>query len=55
MDALPTPGGGYTEMMQPKTRRRNATTQSIFETSKYNSCNICLKADETLEKPPENT
>jgi hypothetical protein len=24
-------------------------TQSAFETSKYNSCNIRLKADETLE------
>jgi hypothetical protein len=51
MDALPAPGGGYTEMV----RRRNVTTQSVLETSKYNSYNIRLKADETLEKPPENT
>jgi hypothetical protein len=55
MDALSALGGGHIEMMQQKARRRNATTRSIFETSKYNSCNIHLKVDETLEKPPENT
>ena len=55
MDALPAPGGGHTEMMQQKARRRNATPDLFFETSEYNSCNIRLKPDETLEKPPENT
>jgi hypothetical protein len=27
--------------------------QSTFETSKYNTCNICLKANETLKHASE--
>jgi hypothetical protein len=44
MVALPAPG----EIMQQKVGER-CNTRSTFETSKYNGCNICLKAIETLE------
>jgi len=44
MDALPTLG----ETMQQKVGRRDTTPDLFFETSKYNSCNIRLKAVETL-------
>jgi hypothetical protein len=45
MDALP----ASEEMMQQKVGRRDATPDLLLKTFKYNSCNICLKAVETLE------
>jgi hypothetical protein len=48
MDALPTPG----ETMQQKVGRRDATPDLLLKHLKYNSCNIHLKAVETLEKIP---
>jgi hypothetical protein len=44
MDALPAPG----EMMQQKVGRRDATPDLLLKHLKYNSCNIRLKAVETL-------
>jgi hypothetical protein len=42
-------------MMQQKVGEERCNTRSTFETSIYNSCNINLKADETLKKTSENT
>jgi hypothetical protein len=47
MDALST-RGEHTDTMQQKVGRRDVTPDP-FKISKYNSCNIHLKAIETLE------
>jgi hypothetical protein len=51
MDALPALG----EMIQQNVGGERCNTRSTFETSKYNGCNIRLKAVETLETCLWNT
>jgi hypothetical protein len=48
MDALPAPG----ETIQQKVERRDATPDLLLKHLKHNSCNIRLKAVETLKKTP---
>jgi hypothetical protein len=45
MDVLAAPG----ETIQQKVGEERCNFRSTFKTSKYNSCNIFLKAVETLE------
>jgi hypothetical protein len=45
-------GRGNTEARQQKVRSK-MQHRSTFETSRYNNCNIRLKADETLKNTSE--
>jgi hypothetical protein len=49
-DALLTQGGGHTETIQQKARRRDATPDLLLKHPNTTVATLRLKTDETLEK-----